>query len=189
MQNLLSRRLSLALGLPTLALASLLGAITPGFAAAQDTNQAVADSSEPVMVANLSNIFRDVNRGVQEVQRDTQRQQREQERRLRTEQRRQQAEQRRQQAEERRQRIAEQNRLEAERRRQYFESLSPEQQQAFLEEQRARRAQAEEAATIFLIQVLTESLRTGGPSSGNSSMGDEVDICLRHRIAACRNLD
>lgn len=47
----------------------------------------------------------------------------------------------------------EQERLEAERRRQYFESLSPEQRQAYIEEQRARQAQQDQAA-MFLIEML-----------------------------------
>ncbi|TVP65881.1 MAG: hypothetical protein EA342_13315 [Leptolyngbya sp. LCM1.Bin17] len=175
MQNLLLRRLSLALGLPALALASLLGP-TPTLAA----TQAVTDPAEPVMVANLGNILRDVNRGAQQVQQEIQRQQREQERREREAARQRQ----RQEQEAARQAATERRRLEAERQRQYFESLTPEQQQAYLAEQRARQAAQAEAAARIMWWFLEN-----GDSSGNSSMGDEVDICLRHRIAACRNLD
>ena len=179
MQNLLSRRFSLTLGLPALALASLLGA-TPGSAAASAPTQTTTDASEPVMVANLGNILRDINRGAQQVQQEIQRQQREQQRREREAARQQQIQER----EAARQAAAERQRLEAERQRQYFESLTPEQQQAYLAEQRARQAAQAEAAARIMWWFLEN-----GDSSGNSSMGDEVDICLRHRIAACRNLD
>ena len=43
----------------------------------------------------------------------------------------------------------EQQRLEAERRQKYFESLSPEEQQAYIQEQRAMQARRDQAAAIY----------------------------------------
>lgn len=175
MQNLLSRRLSLALGLPALALASLMGP-TPALGATQATTQVVTASAEPVMVANLDNVLRDINRRGQQVQREIQRQQQQQERReqedalQRQRQEREAARQRQQQeAEAARQANAERRRLEAEHQRQYFESLTPEQQQAYIAERRARQAaQAEVMAELFIL--LTGS---GGGGSAPASSGPD----------------
>lgn len=57
----------------------------------------------------------------------------------------------------------ERERLEAERRQKYFESLSPEEQQAYIEEQRALQAQRDRAAAIFVPWVALFML--GGLSS------------------------
>ncbi|TVP65883.1 MAG: hypothetical protein EA342_13325 [Leptolyngbya sp. LCM1.Bin17] len=62
MQNLISRRLSFALGLPALALASWLGT-APSFAAATPTEIA-ATADEPILVANLFDILQTVNDGL-----------------------------------------------------------------------------------------------------------------------------
>ena len=62
MQNLLSRRFSLALGLPALALASWLGT-APSFAAATPTEIA-ATADDPMLVASLFDILQTVNDGL-----------------------------------------------------------------------------------------------------------------------------
>ncbi len=174
MQDLLSRRPSLSLGLPALILVSMLGA-KPGFAATQTHTQPMSHQSEPIMVANLSNVLRDINRGAQRVQQEIQRQQREQERRNREAAR----QQRQQEQEAARRAAAERRRLEAERERQYFESLTPEQQQAYLAEQRARQA----AQTEAMIRIMDVILRSGsGESAPASSRSDSLDDCLRLRI-------
>lgn len=68
---------------------------------------------------------------------------------------------------------AEQARLEAERRQQYFESLSPEERQAFLEEeQRARQAQSDREAALWLG---IGALMLGGSSSEPEPAHDPND--------------
>lgn len=57
----------------------------------------------------------------------------------------------------------EQERLEAERRQRYFESLSPEEQQAYIEEQQAMQAQRDQAANLFMLMVFSSMF--GGSSS------------------------
>ena len=64
-------------------------------------------------------------------------------------------EQRRQELEAARQAATEQQRLEAERRRQYFESLSPEQKETFLAEQRARQAEQADMVAGLLLMMLS----------------------------------
>lgn len=152
--------LRLGAALPTLALASWLGT-APGLAAAQITaaqtaTQAVPPASEPVLVANLGNILRDINRGAQDMQRELQRQQQRQER------------------EAARQGAAERQRLETERQRLYFESLTPEQQQAYIAERRARQAaQAQVMTELFILLI------GSGDDAGNSSNSNSMDDCLR----------
>ncbi|MBD2311205.1 hypothetical protein H6G20_05975 [Desertifilum sp. FACHB-1129] len=58
--------LSLILGLPSLTLASVLGA-TPGFAASQISGE-FATANDPVVVANLFNVLRTVNESMQTIQ-------------------------------------------------------------------------------------------------------------------------
>lgn len=159
--------LRLGAALPTLALASWLGT-APGLAAAQITaaqtaTQAVPPASEPVLVANLGNILRDINRGAQDMQRELQRQQQRQER-----------EAARQGAAERQRLETERQRLEAERQRLYFESLTPEQQQAYIAERRARQAaQAQVMTELFILLI------GSGDDAGNSSNSNSMDDCLR----------
>ena len=158
---------SFALGLPALALVSLAGA-TPSLAATQAPTPATTHSTEPVMVANLGNLLRDINSDAQAVQREQERRERKSA-----------LQQLRQEWEAAQRELPTglgPRMLEAERQRQYFESLTPEQRQAYMAEQQA-------------CQEIIWWLLGNGGSSGNSSMGDEVDICLRYRIAACRNLD
>ena len=96
--------------------------------------------------------------------------QREQERREREAVRQQQI----QEQEADRQAAAERQRLEAERERQYFESLTPEQQQAYMAERRARQAaQAEMMTELFILLI------GSGDDAGNSSNSNTMDDCLR----------
>lgn len=117
------------------------------------SNPTSSAQTEPMIIANPFRTIRETIRTVDQVNQI----------RLR-EQRRQEAERRRQQLEAARREATEQQRLEAERRRQYFESLSPEQKEAYLAEQRARRAQqAEKEAALLLLMVGAFS---GGLGSG-----------------------
>ncbi|MBD2090625.1 hypothetical protein H6F67_12250 [Microcoleus sp. FACHB-1515] len=83
-------------------------------------------------------------------------------------------ENRRQELEEARRAASERDRLEAERRQQYFESLSPEEQQAYIAQQQAMQAQRDEAASLFLLGVA--ALMFGG-SSGAATDESANDIC------------
>ncbi|BAU44839.1 hypothetical protein [Leptolyngbya sp. O-77] len=198
MQISRARRCALALGLPGLALTSLLGS-APSLAAAQPSSAARAAADNSAIVTNpleapqalntahlpiqslqespasthylLAQTPREANRIRLQQQAEAYRR-RAEERRRRAEQQRQQAQERRQRNAERGQRIAEQRRLEAERQRRYFESLSPEQQQAYLARQRALRQQANQAAAAFWIWVLSNSLSSGGSGSAPSRSPD-----------------
>ncbi len=172
-RRLAKTQLSSKIGIPCLALASLLGA-APCLAAVQPSDQFVTHQSEPVMVANLGNLNRDVNRAAQDVERQLQRQQRDRERQereaTRARERQQQEaarERQRQEQEAARQAAAEQRRLAAERERQYFESLSPEQQQAYLTEKRAREAAQIEAAASVLMFLFSSGDGGSAPESSN----------------------
>lgn len=201
MQTSFSRCRPFALSLPSLALVTLLGAF-PSLAAVHTSSPGPDAASSETMETNLWDAPQMLNAGLQTPQpsqnlqeqpassvyllaqtsRESNRirlqqqadayRRRAEERRRRAEQQRQQRAERRQRNAERTQRIAEQRRLEAERRRRYFESLSPEQQQAYLAQQRALRRQADQAATLFLIWVLSNSLSSGGSGSGASQSPD-----------------
>ena len=81
-------------------------------------------------------------------------------------------ENRRRELEAAREAASEQERLEAERRQQYFESLSPEERQAYIEEQRAREeAQGERAALLFRLML---PLMFGGSGSNQEDNGRYV---------------
>jgi multidrug efflux pump subunit AcrA (membrane-fusion protein) len=97
------------------------------------------------------------------------------ERRQAAEKRRQELERRRQELEAARRAATEQQRLEAERRRQYFESLSPEEQQAYLTEQRARRAQSDGAAGLLILMLLAGGMMSGGGETSQPT--PEIDPC------------
>jgi len=201
MQTSLSRCRPFALSLPSLVLSTLLGAF-PSLAAVQTLSTGPKAASSATMVTNRLDAPQMLNAGLQTPQpsqnlqerptsslyllaqtpRESNRirlqqqteayRRRAEERRRRAEQQRQRTAERRQQNAERTQRIAEQRRLEAERRRQYFESLSPEQQQAYLAQQRALRQQADQAAALFWIWILSNSLSSGGSGSGASQSPD-----------------
>lgn len=131
---------------------SLNSGVAMGKATEQVSNPTSPSRAEPVMIADFFRIFQDAVQTIQQVDQaidlvDSVIQQ----------------ENRRQELEAARQAATEQDRLEAERRQQYFESLSPEQQQAYIEEQRAMQAQRDQAANLFLLGVM--SLMFGGSSS------------------------
>lgn len=75
-----------------------------------------------------------------------------------------QAENRRREIEEARAAATEQQRLEAERRQRYFESLSPEEQKAYIKQQQALQAQREQTANLFMLMMF--SMMMGGPGPG-----------------------
>jgi hypothetical protein len=111
----------------------------------QVSNPTSFAQTEPVIIANPFRTIRETIRTVDQVNQI----------RLR--------EQRRQELEAAQRQATEQERLEAERRRQYFESLSPEEKKAYLAQQQAMQAKRDQAATIFLLGV--GSLLLGGSSS------------------------
>ncbi|NJL21687.1 MAG: hypothetical protein HC895_14085 [Leptolyngbyaceae cyanobacterium SM1_3_5] len=84
-------------------------------------------------------------------------------------------ENRRQELEEARRAASERDRLEAERRQQYFESLSPEEQQAYIAQQQQMQAQRDEAASLFLLGLA--ALMFGGASGEPATDGSANDIC------------
>ncbi|NJL47628.1 MAG: hypothetical protein HC929_09265 [Leptolyngbyaceae cyanobacterium SM2_5_2] len=163
MQNLLIRRLagfSLKLGLPSLTLVSLLG-LTPSLAVAQLTTQTVSDQPEEVIIAN---IFRDIDRTIQDGRRtiddatdlvDTITRPFEERAAA------QRAEEERQLRELERIRLQEEReaavRVAAEQRRQYFESLTPEQQQAYVAEQERLQQQQIDMISQFFLEALVSS--------------------------------
>lgn len=112
----------------------------------QVSNPTSSAQTEPVIIANP---FRIIREGVQTLDQINQI-------RLR--------EQRRQEEEAARREAAEQRRLEAERRQRYFESLSPQEQQAYLAEQRAAQARRT-AATLSLLGWGAMLFMSGGSSS------------------------
>jgi len=103
---------------------------------------------------------------------DRERSQREQEQKLRERQAREEERQRRQvQLEAARQAATEREIQEAEVRRQYFESLPPEEKQAYIEQQQAQR-EKEAAAQLLLLGLFTEFLIN---SSGESTSGEQSE--------------
>lgn len=148
-------------GLLSVALVSSLSinsGVAMGRGIEQVPNPNSSEQTEPLIMADF---FRDIQRVIQTVDQVNQ---------IRLQ------EQRRQELEAARQAATEQQRLEAERRRQYFESLSPEQKETFLAEQRARREQADSAAAQFLLMLF-------GGSSGSDSSSEEGE---NTRIYSCR---
>ena len=121
-------------------------------------NSSISDTSvkpESVKMANIFQTIQDINQMVNTVNQVKLQ-----------EERRQQAEQRKQQREIARTEALEKRRLEAERRRQYFESLSPEQQQAYIKEQRAAQARQAEAA-LSLWKLFSNNSRSNQQDDGS----------------------
>jgi hypothetical protein len=110
-----------------------------------------------------------------------------QQRELRKLQRQQELERRQQALEAARQAATERQRLEAERRRQYFESLSPEQKQAYIAEQKARQAQREQVANLFVLWVgtmlLSGSLGESQPVQPSYEYIPPDTVCGSHNDA------
>jgi hypothetical protein len=148
-------------GLLSIALASFLSinsGVAMGRGIEQVPNPTSSDQTEPMIMADF---FRDIQRTIQTIDQVNQI-------RLR--------EERRQELEAARQAATEQQRLETERRRQYFESLSPEQKEAFLAEQRARREQADQSAALFLMMLFQ--------GSSDSASGSEDGRTSTYRCVA-----
>uniref|UniRef100_A0A832M4A7 DUF1682 domain-containing protein n=1 Tax=Oscillatoriales cyanobacterium SpSt-402 TaxID=2282168 RepID=A0A832M4A7_9CYAN len=141
--------------------------------AAIDVISEYGSRSTQTIATNPLKIIEREQRRLEREQRKREREERMELRRTEREQRRlqnqQELEQRQKELEAARQAATEQQRLEAERRRQYFESLSPEAQKAYLAEQQAQRAQANKAAALFLLMLFA-----GG--SGSSQQNDSQKI-------------
>lgn len=143
-------------GLSSVALVSCLSA-TSGIAVAETTEQVPNPISpvqiEPVLIAGFFDDIQDAVRTIQQVDQvvDSVNSVVEQE-------------DSRRELEAAREAAREQERLEAERRQQYFESLSPEQQEAYLAEQQA----IEEQRALLLLEL--GSMMFGG--SGSTPQGD-----------------
>lgn len=149
------------IGWSSVALVSIL-TFNSGVALSKGIEQQVPVSSsnsssqtEPVKMANIFNTIQRINQTANQ-------------NKLR-EERRQQAEERKRQQEIARQEALEKRRLEVERRRQYFESLSPEQKQAYIKEQRAAQARRDEAAAAILMMIFS--------NSSSSNQQDDDRIC------------
>ena len=117
---------------------------------------------EPLII---SNIFFDLRNPVRTIRNG-----------LSREQRRQARERRRQELEVARREATEQQRLEAEQRQKYFESLSPEEKEKYLVEQRARREQADKAAALFIMMLFA------GVSGSSGGESDDKVLCNSPRI-------
>jgi hypothetical protein len=138
--------MKLIVSLSSLALVSLSN-LAPCLAATQAisrsiqpvSSQAIPTPTQPVQVAGFGNIIRTVNQGLTIIEQQKRR-----------------AEQRRQREEmaEARRKATEQQRLEADRRQKYFESLSPEQKEAYIAEQREKQKRnAEVSAALFMMFI------------------------------------
>jgi hypothetical protein len=135
--------------------------------------QAEPLQAEPVMMANIFRRFIRIPRPVNQINQIIIREQRKQEYERRQQERMRAYELRKQELEVARREATEQQRLEAEQRQRYFESLSPEQKQAYLAEQRARREQADKVAVLF---IMTMFLGGMGSSDGGSDVPKD-DTC------------
>jgi hypothetical protein len=124
-------------------------------------NTPISDVSVQTEPVKMANIFRTIQRINQTANQE----------RLR-EERRQQAEEWKRQREIARKEALEKRRLEAERRRQYFESLSPEQQQAYIEKQQAEQARrVEAAASLFTIMRSLSNSSSNQQDDGRTCRG------------------
>lgn len=93
------------------------------------------------------------------------------------EQRRQEAERRRQELEAARREATEQQRLEAQRRQQYFESLSPEEKQTYLAEQKVKQAQRDQVANMVVLGIAAMMFGGGSGSSDSESTQQNTNPC------------
>ena len=150
-------------GLSSFVVISLLSA-TPSFALSQSSNN-LPSNTEAIEIAGIGDLFNDVKeviedatngnvggaieKGIETIEQ----------------------EQRRQELEAARREASERERLEAEQRRKYFESLSPEEQKAYLAEQEAKKAEADAAATLLLLEMLAigASMDSGDSASTDSN--------------------
>lgn len=143
--------------------------------------------SEPVRIAGfldrLNEVIDTVGDGFEQVERERRRQE-EREARAQAEQERLEqaaARQRRQEELDAARRAAtEQQRLEAARRQQYFESLSPEQQAAYVAEQRARQEEADQAAMLFMLELFGAGAGSNSSGGNGSAAEPAYDPTLRY---------
>lgn len=133
--------------------------------------------TEPLMMANIFRRFIRIPRPVNQINQIIIREQRKQEYERRQQERLRAYELRKQELEVARREATEQQRLEAEQRQKYFESLSPEEKQTYLAEQRARREQADKTASLFLLMLLGGAFGLGD-SSGASGTPDMEYPCF-----------
>jgi hypothetical protein len=135
--------------------------------------QAEPLQAEPLMMANIFRRFIRIPRPVNQINQIIIREQRKQEYERRQQERLRAYELRKQELEVARREATEQQRLEAEQRQRYFESLSPEEKQAYLAEQRARREQADKTAALFMMMLFGG----GSGSSDSESTQQNTDPC------------
>jgi flagellar biosynthesis GTPase FlhF len=151
------------------ALVSFLNA-TPGFAIAQSSSSQTSDNRADTI--QLAGIFDVIDRGLNIIDRERQREEARQKREQQEIERQEREAARERERQERleaqkkreeefaaaRKKATEQQRLEADRRQKYFDSLSPEQQKAYIAEQRAKQERASEmAAKLFMMVVESAS--------------------------------
>ncbi|MBE9110536.1 hypothetical protein IQ273_14035 [Nodosilinea sp. LEGE 07298] len=167
--------LSLTLGLPSLALASLLGA-NPGLAAVQSSSPTIENNSETVVIGFIDillDVADDIINGniddagdIIDVVGDVQKRFDQRAAEQRAEEERQLRELERIRLQEEREAAA---RAAAEQRRQYFESLTPEQQQAYVQEQqRLQQQQLDFISGIFIEALFSTSTQ---PDQGDYRNG------------------
>jgi hypothetical protein len=146
-------------------------------------SQASSTQAEPVAIAQLKlpSVIRGATRTVKQLERIRAQQKRraeflrrKQEWEAKREDRKAEILRRQQELEVARRDATEQQRLEAERRQQYFESLSPEQKEAYLAEQRARREQADKVAALVMMMIFAGGF---GSSDSESAEPEQYDPC------------
>lgn len=162
-------------GLSSVALLSCLS-VHSGAAVAKVTeevsNSTSLSQAEPVLMANIFRRIQDTVETIQQVEQTVE----QVEQAVDLVNSVVQQENRRQELEAAREAATERERLEAERRQQYFESLSPEAQQAYIEEQRAMQAQRETEANLFLLML--GAMVFGGSDAGQQ---DDDRVCRNER--------
>ena len=129
--------------------------------------------TEPLIMAN---IFFDLRNPFQTIIRVLTSEERRKAREQKVQELKQARERERQQLEVARREATEQQRLEAEQRQKYFESLSPEEKKAYLAEQRARREQADQTASLFLLMLLGGAFGSGDSGSDQSKQNDPCEF-------------
>jgi membrane protein involved in colicin uptake len=139
-------------------------------ARSRSSDQSLSSATKTTQVAQFGGILRTIDQGL-EIKEREQRRQEERARREQLEKERQERLEAQKQREVElaaaRQAATEQQRIEADRRRQYFESLSPEQKQAYIAEQRAQQQRANEVAAKLFMMVIDSASRPDICRRGN----------------------
>lgn len=160
--------MKLIISLSSIALVSL-SSVAPCLAANQvrsrSSNQSLPNAAKTTQMAQfggLGGVLRTIDQGL-DINEQEKRRQEERARREQLEKERQERVEAQKQREVElaaaRQAATEQQRIEADRRRQYFESLSPEQKQAYIAEQRAQQQRANEVAAKLFMMVIDSASR------------------------------